>query len=495
MREYDADLGIIAAGPAGLAAAVEASEAGLKVVVVEKSQTVGGAANAGMGPLGIGTRYQRSQMESVTVEKAFNMFMEYTHYNVDARLIKRYFNQSGETIEWLEKHGVEFEGAFRYFPESECTWHIVKTGKKIGPAAASLMNKKLQEAAEKRGVTFLFKHRATKLLKEEGHISGIIAETADGEEVKINCKAALVATGGAGGNKEMIKELTGFEHGKDLFSFAIPNVSGDGLRMAWEAGADRLPVRIEMAADIGGLERANGSVTNVVRQPNLVVNKHGKRIMNEEKMQNTTYLSNVADHQKDKTCFVIFDEETAKYYEKNGVDVVSFVTPDPDVSDFHKGFEEILERGSNNYFKADSIEELADKCGIEIDSLLKTVEEYNGYCEHYDSEFYKNPKYLKPVKTGPFFAAAIHPGGYGTVGGIRINENCEACDKNFEPVEGLYAAGADACNIYDDSYMFLLPGNSMGFALNTGRIAAKSAVSYIKNGGRNKWSLDLLVQF
>ena len=55
------------------------------------------------------------------------MFMEYTHYNVDARLVKRYFEQSGETIEWLEDMGVEFEGAYRYFPKSEPTWHIVKT--------------------------------------------------------------------------------------------------------------------------------------------------------------------------------------------------------------------------------------------------------------------------------------------------------------------------------------------------------------------------------
>ena len=73
------------------------------------------------------------------------------------------------------------------------------------------------------------------------------------------------------------------------------------------------------------------------------------------------------------------------------------------------------------------------------------------------------------------------PGGYGTVGGIRINENCEACDKDFEPVPGLYAAGADACNIYDDSYMFLLPGNSMGFAVNTGRIAGMSAAEYVED--------------
>ena len=65
------------------------------------------------------------------------------------------------------------------------------------------------------------------------------------------------------------------------------------------------------------------------------------------------------------------------------------------------------------------------------------------------------------------------------MGGIRINENCEVCDKNFEPIHGLYAAGADSCNIYDDSYMFLLPGNSMGYAVNTGRIAGMTAAEQV----------------
>ena len=45
------------------------------------------------------------------------MFMEYTHYNVDARLVKRYFEQSAETIEWLEDMGVEFEGALSLLPK------------------------------------------------------------------------------------------------------------------------------------------------------------------------------------------------------------------------------------------------------------------------------------------------------------------------------------------------------------------------------------------
>ena len=56
------------------------------------------------------------------------------------------------------------------------------------------------------------------------------------------------------------------------------------------------------------------------------------------------------------------------------------------------------------------------------------------------------------------------------------------CDRAAEvrAFPGLYAAGADACNIYDDSYMFLLPGNSMGFAVNSGRIAGMSAAAYVR---------------
>jgi len=149
MEELKTQIVVIAGGPSGMSAAVQAAEDGADVIVIEKASITGGAANMGMGPLGIGTKYQQQQMIDISVEKAFNMFMDYTHYNVDARLVKRYFEQSAETIEWLEDMGVEFEGAFKYFPQSEATWHIVKTGNKIGPRAAGHMNKALREVEEK----------------------------------------------------------------------------------------------------------------------------------------------------------------------------------------------------------------------------------------------------------------------------------------------------------------------------------------------------------
>lgn len=480
MGNYETDIVVIAAGPSGMCAAIQAAQDGAEVIVLEKSSAVGGTANMGMGPLGIGTKYQKQNMYEISVEKAFNMFMEYTHYNADARLVKKYFEQSSETIEWLEELGVEFEGAFRYFPKAEATWHIVKSDSGIGPRAASSMNKVLYDTLKDLDIPVLLETPAKKIIIEEGKVSGVLATDKDGNEVKIYCKAVIVCTGGAGANPEMINQETGYKFGVDLFNFAVPGITGDGLKMAWEAGADKLPVRIEQAAQPIGINDLPSSVANVVMQPNLLVNIQGKRFMNEEHMQNTTFLGNAISHQKGKIAYSIVDSSIVKRYVRNGVDIVSLVHPEADVSDFIDSVEMAKEKENSGLIIAETIEELSEKTGIDLDNLIETLDDYNDYCDSVDEEFFKPRKYMFPLKKGPYYCSKIAPGGYGTVGGIRINENCEACGSDFEPIPGLYAAGADACNIYEDSYMFLLPGNSMGYAINTGRIAGMSAAEYIE---------------
>lgn len=489
MREMNTELVVVAGGPAGLSAAVQAAEEGIQVVLVEKAATCGGAANMGMGPLGIGTRYQKAQMIDLSVEKCFRMFMEYTHYMVDARLVKRYFDLSADTIEWLEDKGVEFAGAFRYFAKSEPTWHIVKTDKGVGPRAASVMNKKLYERCLDLGVTVLLETAATKIVMQEGKTAGVLAADKSGEELRIHCDAVVIATGGAGANKEMIAAETGYKSGENMFHVQVPGVVGDGLRMAWEAGAAHTQVRVEGAASVGNgdIGQFSHSLHNVFAQPNLLVNLQGKRFMNEDDMQNTTFLNNAVSKQKEMIAFNVIDSSIAKYYIKNGVDQISFVRNNPDVTDFLEEIDSAIAQGSKSFYKADTLEELAEKTGINKEIFMNTVEEYNDSCDSGDEEFFKDRKYMRPLKRAPFYCGVIRPSGYGTVGGIKIDENCQALNDAFEPVMGLYAAGADACNLYDDSYMFLLPGNSMGFAVNSGRIAGMSAAEYIRDGkGKDK---------
>ncbi len=142
-EELTTDLAIVAAWPAGLAAAVSAAEQGVKVLVFEKEKITGGTANMGMGPLGINSKIQKPLQWNLSC-RSLEEPDGYTHYRVNGHLVARYFKQSASTIDWLEGMGAKFAGAFRYFKESNATWHIVDPGDgKIGPGCASAMNKAL----------------------------------------------------------------------------------------------------------------------------------------------------------------------------------------------------------------------------------------------------------------------------------------------------------------------------------------------------------------
>ena len=137
---------------------------------------------------------------------------EYTHYRVDSDLVQTYFNKSADTIEWLEDMGVEFAGAFRYFRESEATWHIVKPENGvIGPRAAGPMVRAMTEKAKELGAEIYLETPATGLIMEDGKCVGVKAVDKNGEEIEARGKAVVVATGGFGTNKEMIKENFGYD--------------------------------------------------------------------------------------------------------------------------------------------------------------------------------------------------------------------------------------------------------------------------------------------
>lgn len=142
MKQLQTDVIVVAAGLSGMAAGIAAAENGAGVIIFEKSNTTGGAANMGMGPLGVGSPIQKEHMISLTAGEAFRKHMYYTHYRVDARLVRDYYFKSGETIGWLMDMGVEFLGvqrafnapeATRAYSDGEFTWHVVKPEGGGGP--------------------------------------------------------------------------------------------------------------------------------------------------------------------------------------------------------------------------------------------------------------------------------------------------------------------------------------------------------------------------
>lgn len=480
MKTMEADVIVVGAGPAGLAAAVAAAEEDQKVLVFEKSNTTGGAGNMGMGLFALETPIQRDSFIRLSKNDAFHAHMEYTHYRVDAALVKTYFDKSTSTIEWLQDMGVEFFGAMKYFSASEATWHVVKPeGGVPGPRAASAMYKIMTNRAKELGVEFLMETPVRKLITDNDVVKGVVAVDSDDEEIQASAKAVVISTGGFGDNKEMIEKYLGLKCGEDFFPFMIPGLKGDGLKMCWDIGAKKEGIGAEVIYQVP--ETMNWfAINGVMRQPNLLVNQLGKRFMNEDQMENTTFTGNAIALQPGRFAYCIMDEGIKKQYLKNGLDVVDMVHSAGLIYKFDEEIKRAAETGYEAFFEADTIEELAEKMGVDEETLSETFEEYNDMCEvNMDTEFGKNPAFLRKIGKGRLYAAKFYLGAYGSIGGIKINSRCEVINDENEVVKGLYSAGQDCNTIYGDSYNFYLPGNSMGFAVNTGRIAGESAADYI----------------
>ncbi|MDR1642213.1 MAG: FAD-dependent oxidoreductase [Clostridiales bacterium] len=497
MAKLEADVIIIGAGASGISAAVAAAEKGASVILIEKGSTTGGAANMGMGFFAVESAYQKAQLVGLTKEAVFRFFMEYTHWRVDARLIRRYIEQSADTIEWIESMGVKFLGAYKYFEQSMQTWHVVKTQGSNAPAerAASGMFHALTERAEELGVLVLYQTKANKILFEDGHVFGVEIES-NGESKVAEGTCVIVATGGFGDSPKLIKEYLGYEWGKDLHSFRIPGVEGEGLKMLWEAGAAKTAPVMELTYTTPGVTDVYKTLSETMRQPGLMVNLDGLRFINEEILNNTVFTGNSISRQRERLGFTIIDESVLASYKKTGLDYVTVHHNIKTVEKWEKELQSYLsgeeaeasglsmlhnkdQKEARNLFEAESIEDLCEQTGIDLEGLKKTIAEYNEFATSEDLQFFKKHRYLRPLKGGKLYAAKHFPAGYGSLGGVAVNDKMEALTPEGKKIEGLYSCGTDACGIFGDSYCFYLPGNTMGFAVNSGRIAGYEAVAFL----------------
>jgi fumarate reductase flavoprotein subunit len=481
MKKIEFDVAVVALGPAGLAAAVQAAEEGLTVVAFEKANIAGGTANIAVGPFAVESKLQKKNMIDLTKEEALRIHMDYTHWQVDARLVREYFWKSADTIDWLMDMGVEFEVPCKYYPHSYATWHRVKPegGGPAGARTAATMNKILYERALELGVEAYLETPVIKILKEGSKVTGVIAKDKNGEEIWADCKAVIIATGGFGDSPEMIKEYTGYTYGEDMFNFRVPGLVGDGLKMAWEVGAGKSNMTMESFVGTSLPHPECVAVNVLALQPNLIVNLQGERFFDEGFIEIPSEACNAVRRQDKRKAFVIFGESILKEYKREGVDFPFTVRPEDHTRTFDEQLVIALEQCPHLVAVSDKLEDIAANFGINLETLKTTVEEYNRSCVvKYDDLFGKKRRYMRPV-TGKLYAVQLSGRAYGSLGGIRINYKTEVLTEDNKVIPGLYAAGADVADLYAGTYLYLLPGNTMGFALNSGRIAAERAAEYI----------------
>jgi fumarate reductase flavoprotein subunit len=499
-----AEIVIVGGGGAGLAAAVEAAERGCKdIVVLEKTGSAAGSTSMAHDIFGAESPVQKRLGVDARRDVLFKRAMEWAHWSrVDPRLVRAFIDKSGDTIAWLERKGLEFALA-QFFP-GQVPWvrHYIVNGQ-----GAQLM-RVLRKNCDDLGVRVLTHARGKKILREKGGpVSGVVAETRE-EEVTIEAKAIVIATGGYGNNKEMLKKYSPFY--KETMSYdGVPSNTGDGIAMAMEIGAATaglgtlvlhgpfLSRMEEKGFQIEAKDREGKPITvrlfELAWEPyTLWVNKKGRRFVDEAYNLAFFAFGNAVALQPDGISYSIFDDAIRRKMEEEGLvrsgifgahTLHGFVPPSLPLP----GLGEALRRRAEDYEKkgfmriAESLEEIASWIGARKEVLISSVEEYNRGCDRgHDPLFVKDPKYLLPIRQPPFYAIKGHASICDAIGGIKVNENMEVLDLEDNPIPGLYAAGSTVGCFESESYCYHLTGHLLGFAINSGRIAGENAVRYLR---------------
>ena len=332
-------------------------------------------------------------------------------------------------------------------------WLIKKRGKPILSFGGSLQGRMLM-LAHQAGIDMRASHGVVELIEEDGRIAGVVADH-DGRTIRIGARdGVLINAGGFSRNAAMRKEY-GPQPSSAEWTNANPGDTGEMIQLAQKHGAalDLMDQAWWVPATLPpGHNPGPGLMHNTdISKPHcIVVNRHGKRILNES----ASYMENGHRlYANDVPAFVILDGRHRKRYAW-GV----YPPGNTPKSWIDSGFMKT----------ADTIEDLAVKAGIDPAGLKAEVEKFNGYCETgKDLDFHRgergydnwlgdptvkpNPN-LGKIAKAPFYAMELYPGDVGTSGGIVTDEYARALRPDGSPIQGLYATGNSTASVMGRCY-------------------------------------------
>ncbi len=464
------DVVVVGSGTAGTCAALRAAQEGLSVVCLEKNSMLGGTSTFAEGFCGIGSDYQAENGIEVNPTDVLVDTMKYHHYACSGPVVRTFVDNCGETINWLTDQGVQWS-AVTFLGDSYPVWHLPADEEGNATHVETVLEL-LQPEAEDEGVEFRTSTPMTDLAVTDGKVTGVYIGSGS-DEVLIEAKAVILASGGYASNPDMFEEFTGRPY-DSVRVWGMEGRDGDGIARATAvAGADtHIPSAVMYHTGCLEGTDAFSDIPNFVltMQPTMRVNAVAERYFDESCVSDFTSCGNVLTTNTPN--YVIFDDGYIDYIEENGP-----FNPMPNLGAFVGEPFECREgiTSCEGVVQGDTLDEVAEGLGLDADALAATVERYNGFCDSgVDEDYGKPAEMLLSISKAPYYGALITPTLFTTVGGLRVNEHMQVLDMEGEPIEGLFAAGGDAGGLYGANYdVDVCSGGQQGWAATSGRLASE----------------------
>ena len=451
---YTADVVVVGAGGAGLAAAITAAENGASVILVEKMSNVGGNTLISGGEMAApGNWMQEKEGIADDVETFYNDVLKGGDNEGDPALIHVLAENALEGALWLRDDiHVTFEDYMLFFGG-----HSIKRSLVPLNASGVELIQKLNAKAESLGITIHKGTRATKLEMTDGKVNTVKADY-NGQEITYTAnKGVVLATGGFGSNIEMRKQYNPQMDEKILSTNSVGS-TGDGVVMAQELGAQVVDMQFIQTYPTCDVETGALLYVGDVRLEgrSILVNLEGKRFV--EELERRDVISLAVTEQTGGVSYMFWDEASM---------VASGVA-----ASHQQEYDDLIRRGK--LVKADTIEEACAHFGINAEELKATVERYNQYAaDGKDLEFNKRGT-LTAFGEGPYYIMVSTPAIHHCMGGLKINTSAQVIDTEGNVIPGLFAAGEVTGDIHGTNR---LGSDAIADIIVYGRIAGENAAA------------------
>lgn len=546
MLNNSIDVVIVGSGSAAFSAALAVNEADLKPLIVESTDKLGGSSAMSGGGAWIPNNPLMLRYGTFDSHENARKYMDLTIGDVgpvsSPERREAFLREGPKMVEWLESLGFRFhygKGYADYYPElpgGTAIGRLVEPEpfdlKKLGPwkdkinislpipvytldgvqialalrsfkaflntakvigirtMGSMILGKKLAGIggaligqlaylAIQRSIPIWLNSPMVGLIFENGTVQGVFVEK-DGKRTEIRAKAVILAAGGFPHNNEMRQKY----HPHPItteWTVANPGNVGDAIRAGIEIGA--ATALMEDAWWGPCFIDQNGKSQFMIWERSfpysIIVDANGNRFMNESASYVDCGHWQYERNEKVPAipAYLIFDQHHHKYYPFG----VGLPGAEP---------KEYFESGMLT--KADTLTELARKCGIDPEGLELTVKRFNQFAINgKDEDFHRgdsaydriysdprvkpNPN-LAPLTKPPFYSVRVWPGDLGTKGGLLTDEYARVLDQGGKPIQGLYAAGNTSASIMGHTYPG--PGSTIGPAMVFGMIAGEHIAKF-----------------